>query len=214
MRARMKEKTPPGPPIRNVIFDIGNVVVRWAPLEIIRLTFGETAPAQTLAERLFGGAFWAAVNRGECDEREAKARLRAEFALSREQVDTLFYYVKRTQIPIYRSATLLRRIKNAGYPLYALSDNTIEIVAYLKSQYDFWPLFEGVVISAEIGCKKPDAQIFTYLLNTYHLQAEESVFIDDMAENVAGAARLGFRTIRFSTAAECEKCLNALRLKF
>ncbi len=203
----------PKPPIRNVIFDIGNVLVRWAPLEIIRLTFGETESV-ALAERLFSGPLWAAVNRGELDEDETKAKIITEFSLSPQHVEALFYYVKRTQIPLYGSTNLLKRIKNAGYRPYALTDNTAEIVAYLKQRYDFWPLFAGAVVSAEVGCKKPDAEIFACLLDTYRLQAQASVFIDDMAENVASAARLGFQTIRFSTAAECEKQLKALRLTF
>ena len=61
------------------------------------------------------------------------------------------------------------------------------------------PLFDDVVISAEVGCRKPDPEIFQLALTRLGVRAEETLFIDDFAHNVAAARELGFRTHRFRT---------------
>lgn len=198
--------------LKNVVFDIGNVLVRWSPREIVRLTFGDEVDDLALATQLFRSELWMALNRGELTEDEIKQQFQTQFDLSQAQVDTLFYYIKHTQIPIYGSTELVKRVRDAGYSTYALTDNVHEIVAHLKQQYDFWNLFKGAIVSAEEGCLKPSAEIFNRLLDKYSLKAEECVFIDDVLANIEGAARLGFKTVLFKNAAQCEAELKYLGL--
>ena len=67
--------------------------------------------------------------------------------------------------------------------------------------------FDGAVVSAFEGCVKPDAKIFRNLLERFHLRAEESLFVDDVQENVAGAERAGLMGFHFTGD------VNALRKK-
>ncbi|TDM51401.1 HAD family hydrolase [Aliivibrio fischeri] len=200
--------------IKNVVFDIGNVIVRWAPIEIIRLSFGEIERPEQLAKSIFQSELWAALNRGELSESEVKVKFREEFGFSPEQIEQLFYYIKQTQILLFGSVELVKRVKSAGYNVYALTDNVIEIVDYLQSQYDFWPIFDGTIVSAEVGCLKPQPEIFHCLLNEYNLHASDSVFIDDMPHNVEGAKLLGFSAIQFENSTQCEQELKSLGLSF
>ena len=57
-------------------------------------------------------------------------------------------------------------------------------------RYEFFQLFEGGIISANEQLVKPDQKIYQLLLQRYHLQAEESLFIDDMLANVKMAQEL------------------------
>ncbi|MCD9479208.1 HAD family hydrolase [Photobacterium phosphoreum] len=200
--------------IKNVVFDIGNVIVRWNPVEIIRLSFGEIERPEQLAKSIFQSELWAALNRGELSESEAKAKFHEEFSFSPEHIEQLFYYIKQTQILLFGSVELVKRVKLAGYNVYALTDNVIEIVDYLQSQYDFWPMFDGAIVSAEVGCLKPQPEIFHCLLNEYNIQASDSVFIDDMPHNVEGAKSLGFSVIQFEDSTQCEQELESLGLSF
>lgn len=50
--------------IKNVVFDVGNVIVRWAPLEIVRLTFGNVEQPEELAKKVFMSDIWLELNRG------------------------------------------------------------------------------------------------------------------------------------------------------
>ncbi|TXR54156.1 HAD family hydrolase [Reinekea thalattae] len=196
--------------IQNVVFDIGNVIVRWAPLEIIRLALGEAKASEQLATSIFQSDTWLALNKGFISETDAKLQYQQSLGLSNLECDRLFYYVKQTQILIFGSVDLLKRVKAAGYGVYALTDNVHEIVAHLKSSYSFWPLFDGAIVSAELGLLKPQAEIYQELLTQYKLEASQTVFIDDMPHNVAGAKAIGIAGIQFENAAQCEQELCKL----
>ncbi|MGF1909361.1 HAD family phosphatase [Vibrio kasasachensis] len=196
--------------IKNIIFDLGNVIVRWSPVEVIRLTFGDSERVNTLTKQIFQSPIWLAANRGELTEAEVQTALQREFGLSAIQAEKICYYVKHTQLVLFGSIDLLNRVKEAGYNVYALSDNVHEIVTHLKQQYDFWSLFDGVVISADVGYLKPSPEIYQTLLEQYQLDAQECLFIDDMPNNVEGAQAIGMAGIQFQNAEQCERELKML----
>ncbi|NVD06489.1 HAD family phosphatase [Vibrio sp. JPW-9-11-11] len=199
--------------IKSVVFDVGNVIVRWAPLEIVRLTFGEVDQPETLAKQVFTGEIWLDLNRGLLTEQEAKLRYQQELYFTEEQSHRLFYYVKHTLIQLYGSVELMKKLKASGYALYALTDNVIELVDFLKQNYDFWPLFDGATVSADLGLLKPQPEIYQSLLASNNLDAQECVFLDDMPHNVEGAKRVGMQAIQFFSAEQAEQDLRALGLK-
>ncbi|CDT77975.1 putative Haloacid dehalogenase-like hydrolase [Vibrio coralliirubri] len=196
--------------IKNVVFDVGNVIVRWAPLEIARLTFGDTEELESRARSIFQSTIWMDLNKGFLTESEAKLRYQQELDLSPLECERLFYYVKQTQILLHGSVELIERVKRSGYGVYALTDNVVEIVEYLKNTYQFWALFDGAAVSAELGLLKPEPEIYQALLSNYGLKASETVFIDDMPYNVEGAKAVGMAGIQFTDAAQCENSLQAL----
>nr|PMK08121.1 HAD family hydrolase [Vibrio sp. 10N.261.54.E10] len=189
---------------------MGNVIVRWAPLEIARLTFGDTEELESRARSIFQSTIWMDLNKGFLTESEAKLRYQQELDLSPLECDRLFYYVKQTQILLHGSVELIERVKSAGYGVYALTDNVVEIVEYLKNTYQFWALFDGAAVSAELGMLKPQPEIYQELLSNYGLKASETVFIDDMPYNVEGARSVGMAAIQFTDAVQCENSLQAL----
>lgn len=200
--------------IKNVVFDIGNVIVRWSPLEITRLTFGEVNNLQPRCNSIFQSDIWLDLNKGKITEQEAKSLYQQSITLSELECERLFYYVKQTQILLYGSIDLLKRVKAAGYNVYALTDNVTDIVEHLKSTYSFWSEFDGTIVSADLGVLKPQAEIYHALLNQYSLQAKETVFLDDMPNNVKGAESVGMYAIQFLTAEQCEKDLKELGVLF
>jgi len=126
----------------------------------------------------------------------------------------LFYYVKHTQLILFGSMALVLRVKAADYNVYALTANVNEIFEHLKSQYDFWSLFDGAIVSSEVGCMKPHPEIFNHLLDHYEIEVSKTVFIDDMLHNVEGARSIGFSGIQFENSAQCEGELKLLGLNF
>ncbi|MGF1695726.1 HAD family phosphatase [Vibrio lamellibrachiae] len=200
--------------IKNVVFDVGNVIVRWSPLEIIRLTFGTIEQPEQLAISLFQSETWLDLNKGFITESDAKTQYQIQYDLSVEDCERLFYYVKQSQILIYGSVELIKRLKSSGYHIYALTDNVVEIVSHLQATYDFWALFEGAMVSAEVGLLKPQPEIYDSLLSQHDILASETVFIDDMPNNVKGAKAVGISAIQFENAAQCEQELKALGVYF
>jgi putative hydrolase of the HAD superfamily len=203
--------------IRNVIFDVGNVFVRWSPPDIVERCFDlQKGSDQNLqrAETLFRCLLWRRLNLGELTQEEAELAYQAEFGLSKEDASNLFFHVTDHQDLIDGTEAIARRLKHAGYRVFGLTDNVHEIVAHLKSRYRFWTLFEGAVVSAEIGLMKPDPAIFRHATETFGLVAAETVFFDDIQANVDGARSIGLEARLFTTPSRCEEDLRELRLSF
>ncbi len=158
----------------NVVFDVGNVLVRWSPVEIMRCALTESDDAQVWAKRFFGHPLWRDLNRGLFSEREAQGHYVRELSMDPDLVESVFHHVKATQELVAGTTALLPRLQAAGYPMYALTDNVHEIVAHLRNRYDFWQYFRGVVVSAEVGLLKPEPAIFRHLLETHALRSRKA----------------------------------------
>jgi putative hydrolase of the HAD superfamily len=199
--------------IKNVVFDVGNVFVRWSPPEIVRRCFDlapDSSESLARAEALFRGATWRRLNLGEMTQAEAEAIFQADLGLTAEQTRQVFFHVMDHQELIEGTEAIARRLKQAGYRVFGLTDNVHEIVRHYKGRYRFWELFDGAVVSAEVGLMKPDPAIFHHLLRTFGLVAAETVFFDDYQANIDGAASVGIHARLFTTPIRCEDDLKAL----
>jgi putative hydrolase of the HAD superfamily len=194
----------------NVVFDLGGVVVAWRPDEIVAAAVDDPA-LRTIARReIIGHADWLELDRGSLTVEEAIARGVERSRLPEPLVRRLITSVPASLVPNPETVDLLHRVKAAGNELFVLSNMPHDSMAHLETEYDFWHLFTGTVVSARVGHIKPEPGIYRHLLDTYGLEAVETVFIDDMPPNLEAAARFGIRTIRFETAAQAEAELRAL----
>ena len=203
--------------IRNVVFDVGNVFVRWSPPEIVRRCFDHAIDSSEnlqRAEALFRCELWRRLNLGALSQAEAELAYQRELGLTAEQTKSLFFHVMDHQEVIAGTVAIAERLKRAGYRVLGLTDNVHEIVAYHKTRNTFWTLFEGCVVSAEIGMMKPGPEIFQHLLQTFGLTASETVFLDDVQMNIDGAKSVGIEAKLFTTPERCEQDLRALGLAF
>lgn len=203
--------------VKNVVFDVGNVFVRWSPQEIVERCFNlpkGSAESLRRAEALFHGPLWKSLNRGELTQEEAERAYQVDLGLSAEETKALFFHIMDHLDIIEGTEEIANRLRTAGYRVFALTDNVHEIVAYLKTRHRFWRVFEGAVVSAEIGILKPDPAIFRHAVETYNLRAEETVFFDDVTANLQGARTIGMEARLFTTPSRCVADLKALGLSF
>ena len=197
--------------IRNIVFDIGGVLIGWDPPGIVGRTFGGADASRERVLELFSNCdIWLALNRGELTQAEAMEAYRRDHAMSEEEVERFFAEIFACLELIAETPPLMRRLSAAGYRLFALSDNVREIVTHLRARDDFWHLFEGTVISAEVGVLKPNPAIYEHLLDTHRLVAKETVFLDDVERNVAGARAVGMHARLFTDVAQAERDLAEL----
>lgn len=197
---------------KNIVFDVGNVLIRWDPQGIIDEVFPCHDDPTELMLNIFKHQTWYDLNLGTINEQQAIIRYHQRLGIDIASLETLLYAVKESLIPIPGTAELLQRLSNKPFDLYALTDNTHEIMKYLKSKYHFWPLFKGIVVSAEIGYLKPANEIYHYLLKHYDLKAHETVFIDDHKPNVLGAKAVGIEAIQFFNITQCIDELRELQI--
>ena len=191
---------------------IGNVLVRWDPLAIVAKAFGDRHDdPDSMRHDLFAGTdIWRALNRGELTVAEAKQAYVRDGLLNADGADGFFAAIFASLDPIEGTQRLMHRLADNGYRLFALTDNVHEIVAHLRERHNFWPLFEGVANSADIGVLKPDPRIYRHLFDTHAIRPEESVFLDDVAANIDGAKAVGMHGFVFTTAVQAQADLRSI----
>lgn len=99
-------------------------------------------------------------------------------------------------------------------PVFLLSNTNELHIRAVRKKYDVLDNLDGLVFSYEAGSLKPEPEIYHYALRKAGIAAEQALFIDDLAENVAAAIRLGIRAHQFSDVPGLESFLsdNGLRV--
>jgi putative hydrolase of the HAD superfamily len=189
-------------PLRNVIFDFGGVLLRWEPREVVERLFDATVHDRVM-QASFQHADWLEVDRGTLDEALTAARVAERTGLPQESIAVLLQRARESLSPFPDSINLLRDLAGRGVRLFGLSNMHGDTFRYLQGRFDFWELFEGIVISGDIGLLKPGRPIFDHLTARFGLEPPETAFIDDTLPNVLTARDLGLRAIHFTDAAEC-----------
>jgi len=194
----------------NIVFDLGGVVFRWQPEKLIRQFFHDPESQDLVRSEIFGHADWIELDRGTIALDQAIIRGASRTGLPRGEVEEILNAVPQSLTPIGDTIDLIRAMRGSANRFFVLSNMHTASIAYLEESHDIWSLFEGVVISSRIQMVKPEPQIYEYLLNTYKLDAADTVFIDDLSENLAAASMFGIQTIKFLDTERCKQDLANL----
>lgn len=92
---------------------------------------------------------------------------------------------------------LAATFRRAGGRTAFLSNSGPEVMARVRLRWPLERLFDAVIISCEVGLSKPDPRIYELCLDRLGLPAPQVLFVDDRADNIEGAARVGLRTLQF-----------------
>lgn len=183
--------------IRNLIFDMGQVLIRFdRDFFIARL--GVEGPDRELLKReVFLSVEWAQMDRGTLTDQEAAEIIcRRIPAHLHDAAKKLVEMWDRPILPIAGMYELVEELKGNGYGIYLLSNASLR-------QHDYWPrvpvsrFFDGTLISADEKVVKPQPEIYRLALERFSLRAEECLFVDDAPANVEGALYCGIPGIVF-----------------
>ena len=105
---------------------------------------------------------------------------------------------------------LIREVRRDGIRTALLTNNVREWEPKWRSMLPVDELFETVVDSAFVGCRKPDPRIYHLTLERVGLAPEQCIFIDDMEVNVEAANELGLRGVHFRETAQARADVHAL----
>ena len=197
-------------PVKNIVFDVGNVLIKWSPQDIVRNFFKPEPSSDELMLKLFKSSVWFDLNLGKLTEKEAIQIYKKQLNIPQKTLEDLMLAVRESLVPLEGSIELLEEIYDQGFPLYSITDNVIEIVSFLKAKYAFFEKFSGIVVSGEIGALKPSPLPYQTLIKSYSLVPEETLFIDDLDKNVQGAKAVGLQGMQFMNAAHCRLDLRDL----
>ena len=194
--------------MKNVVFDFGGVLVDWNPHHLYDKYFGSEEKATWFLENICLYSWNLQMDKGK-PFAEGIAELQAQHPEWREAIE--IYHSRWIEMmggEVEGTADVLRRLKAAGYKVYGLSNWSMETYPMIRDSYEVFSLFDGIVVSGEECLLKPDKAIYNCLLERYGLQPEESIFLDDNADNVAGAEAVGMKALRFESALQAEQELK------
>ena len=92
---------------------------------------------------------------------------------------------------------LMRELKASGLKMAMLTNNVREWEPLWRSMLPVDEIFEEIVDSAFVGCRKPEPRIYEITLERLGLAAEQCVFVDDLLPNIEGARELGVLAVHF-----------------
>jgi len=188
--------------IKNFIFDIGNVLLNFKPLEYLKTKISESDIIDDVYYQVFKSEEWILLDRGMINEKEAYNRIIERNSQYKYQIKNIFEEWQEMLTPIEDTICILKELKNASFKIYFLSNFHSTAFDYVIKQYGFFDLFDGGIVSYKENLIKPEAAIYEKLIKKYNLTALESFFIDDMEENIHAAKLLDFNTMIFTCASE------------
>ena len=184
--------------IRNMVFDIGNVLMDFRWKEYMRSLFGgNEALIQTINQGIWHNGCWAAMDKGEMD---GAATLRSAVAFAPQYEKEIKLTLDRVAQAFHKfeySIPWIQELKRMGLNVYYLSNYSAFSVEANPGVLDFIPYMDGGVFSFEVKSVKPEPEIYRCLCDKYGLKPEECLFTDDVPENVKGAQVCGFQGIVF-----------------
>jgi putative hydrolase of the HAD superfamily len=191
----------------NIVFDLGGVVFRWQPEVILKSLFENAETQDRVRTGIFEHPDWVELDRGTLGLNQAIERGADRTGLAQQEVERLLEAVPRFLTPINETIDLIRTLTDSSHRLFVLSNMHAASIQYLEATHDIWSMFDGIVISSRIQKVKPEIEIYEHLLAVHQLKPGETIFIDDMRENLEAASSIGIQTIHFVDPAQCRRAL-------
>ena len=183
--------------MKNIVFDLGGVLIDWNPRYLYRKIFSSTEEMDWFLNHICTSEWNSRQDAGR-PFAVGQAELKAKYPRYSAQIDDYFLRWEEMLGGLIKgSVEILKELYDKGYRLYALSNWSAETLPLAQERYNFFPLFSGMVISGKEKTIKPDPGLYKILLSRYQLDPAETLFIDDHSENTIAAAKLGMKTIDF-----------------
>jgi 2-haloacid dehalogenase len=180
-----------------VVFDVGNVLLRWDPRNLYRTIFDDEAEMERFLSDVCTPHWNIEQDRGRSWE-EAVAVLTKDFPAYESPIRAFHDRWEETVSgPINENVALLARLRGAGVPNYCITNFSAPKFRLSQTRYPFLAGFDGIIVSGDEELLKPEPEIYNLLLERYGLTAGDCIFIDDSKANVEGARAVGMYAIHF-----------------
>ena len=187
------------PDIKNIIFDLGGVLIDWNPDYVFLKVFkGDKLKLKEFYEKVCTFEWNENQDAGYPLDKATEERIKI-FPEHEDQIR--MYYGKWEEMiggEIKEVVTILQNlVRENKFRVLALTNWSAETFPIALKKFDFLHLFEGIVVSGTEKTRKPFSDIYEIILNRYNLIANESIFIDDNIRNIKAANKFGIKTIHF-----------------
>lgn len=205
---------------RTVVFDLGGVVFNWQPTVLLRQVLPRHAHDEATAQRWVRDIFqafdpagdWAQFDLGTVEPDVLAQRIARRTGLGADEVGAVISGLAPHMRVKQDTVALIHELKAQGHRLVYLSNMPHGLARWIEDDHPFADWFEGGVFSARVALVKPDPAIFHAVIERMGVKDPVPVFIDDVQKNIDAAQALGWRGVRFDTAAQVRTDLVGLGL--
>lgn len=196
--------------IRNVVFDIGNVLAGFIWEEFYR-SFGYPEEIfEKLADATVRSSFWNEMDRGGLsDEELIEGFIKNDPSIEKE-IREVFKNVNGMIQRYDYAVPWIKELKKKGFHVYVISNFAHKAHMDCIKALDFLEEIDGGILSYQVKLIKPAPEIYRLLCSKYDLKAEECVFIDDLPKNVEAAQKEGMQGIVFQDLEQAKEELEVL----
>lgn len=194
---------------KNIIFDLGGVVVDFNPRDFLMDHFLNKKAEEIVYELTFGSKEWEELDRGTLSRGTAN-RIMLENAAQVGRTFEVQAVIDEWHTILHDKRSTLQimaKLKLMGYRLYYLSNIAPDTMEMLRKR-TFFQLFDGGIASCDVHLLKPDPHIYALLMQKYHLAYDESIFIDDNRQNAQAAYNLGITGILYKNEKSFKRALK------
>ena len=200
--------------VDTIIFDLGGVLIDWNPRYVYRKIFKTEAETEWFLENVTT-AEWNENQDAGYPLHKATEELVAKHPEWEPEIKA--YYGRWLEMlgdQIHETVEILQQLKKTGkYTLYALTNWSAETFPHALERFEFFKLFEGIVVSGEEKMKKPSAAFYKIIIDRYHLDPSKTIFIDDSLRNIKGAEAVGITGIHFQNPLQLKEALQRMGIE-
>jgi len=183
--------------ITDVIFDFGQVLVKFDPEYMCGKYLSDKGDVRLLSNTLFSRYYWDKLDAGTIGDEELLSDVKAKIPERLHEACEKIYYNWIYNLPeIEGMREVIALCREKGFGIYLLS-NISEYFARHSDQIPILSLFDGCVFSATAGYVKPSEDIFRHITSKFALTPCKTLFVDDNAMNVSGAEKFGITSYLF-----------------
>lgn len=186
--------------IKNVIFDLGNVLIDFKPIKYIKSLGYDDEKVLEIFNKTIKDSIWADMDRGIYRDKESYvSAFKTKYPEIQDDIDKFLGgpWIENVIFPLKDNLKMIDLVKEKGLKYYILSNYPKDAFEYTYDMCPFIQNGDGMVISYDVLMIKPDKNIYLKLLDKYGLKANECLFIDDLDINVEGAKSVGINAFVF-----------------
>ena len=199
--------------IHTVIFDIGNVLVKFGWAEYFASFGYDEQTVKRLGDATVLSPYWKEYDLGNLSEEEVLDRFISYAPDLKDELTRTLSCYRGILTRLDYAIPWIKELRDKGLKVLYLSNFAEKALRECDDAMDFLPYMDGGIFSCRVHMIKPDPGIYKELLSRYRLRPEECVFLDDMPENVKAAETLGIHGICFRSEEQARAELFALLAK-
>ena len=200
--------------VDTIIFDLGGVLIDWNPRYMYRKIFKTEEETEWFLENVTTSE-WNENQDAGYPLHKATEELVAKHPKWEPEIKA--YYGRWLEMlgdQIHETVEILQQLKKTGkYKLYALTNWSAETFPHALKRFEFFKMFEGIVVSGEEKMRKPSAAFYKIIIDRYHLDPSKTIFVDDSLRNIKGAETVGITGIHFHNPSQLKETLQGMGIE-